>query len=860
MLQPLTLSPTASAGLAGQETRIGPYRIIRPLGQGGMGVVYLAEQTEPVRREVAIKLLTTGVDSDVIVARFETERQALAVMEHPNITKVFDAGVSEAGVPYFVMERVSGVPLTEYADAHHLGNAERIRLFTQICRAVQHAHQKGIIHRDLKPSNVLVTEEDGAPVCKVIDFGIAKATAGADTARLTQTGIAIGTPAYMSPEQITGSGLDIDTRTDIYSMGVMLYELMAGVLPFDPGTYRGLALLAQHTAVEAPPASARVAALPAEQRATLAAARGTDASGLARALQGDLDWITLKTLEKERDRRYDSAIALAEDLERHLANEPVQASPPSRSYRARKFVRRHRTGVAFVAIVAALLIGFSGAVTVQARRLARARTVAEQRQGQAEDLIGFMVGDLQSRLVTLGRLDLLDAVAVKSQAYFAAVPEAELTSGELFRRSQALRQLGEVRVNQGKLDSAMRSFRQSLALAAQLAPRDTLNGDWQLGLGASHFWVGSVHYQRNDLDSALAHFVPYLRLTEALVRRSPENRTYRLELGLANSNIGSTREAKGDLSGALEAFRAKVAIIEDLVRRDSSNLAWLANLANGYNTVAVIQRKLGDLHGAEVSHRHELALKQALVRRDTANKQYPQAVAFADAFLGELLVNEGNVIGADEPLHASRDILAMLAARDTANPDRRRLLANADRLLGFWAFESADAPQANRALESGRALIAPLAARKPVNRGWQYMLARVQTLQGSVQLEMGRAADAETSERSALAVVEAALKAKPSDQNARVATTEAALVLGEVLARSGRLVEARASWQQAFTTIDSAASASRLTDHLALLATALIRLDRIDDARPVAAEVLRRGYRRPHWLALVRQRLALPSS
>src|SRR5260221_474840 len=475
-----------------------------------MGVVYLPEQTEPVRREVAIKLLTTGVDSDVIVARFETERQALAVMEHPNITKVFDDGVSEAGVPYFVMERVSGVPLTEYADAHHLGNAERSRLSPELGRAVQHEHQKGIIHRDLKPSNVLVTEEDGAPVCKVIDFGIAKATAGADTARLTQTGIAIGTPAYMSPEQITGSGLDIDTRTDIYSMGVMLYELMAGVLPFDPGTYRGLALLAQHTAVEAPPASARVAALPAEQR-----------------------------------------------------------------------------------------------------------------QGQAEDLIGFMVGDLQSRLVTLGRLDLLDAVAVKSQAYFAAVPEAELTSGELFRRSQALRQLGEVRVNQGKLDSAMRSFRQSLALAAQLAPRDTLNGDWQLGLGASHFWVGSVHYQRNDLDSALAHFVPYLRLTEALVRRSPENRTYRLGLGPASSNIGSTREAKGDLSGALEAFRAKVAIIEDLVRRDSSNLAWLANLANGYNTVAVIQRKLRDLHGAEVSDRHELVLNQALVRRDTANTQYP---------------------------------------------------------------------------------------------------------------------------------------------------------------------------------------------------------------------------------------------
>jgi serine/threonine protein kinase len=853
---PSSYTPATSFEAGIRPTHIGPYRIISTLGEGGMGAVYLAEQTEPVRREVAIKILKIHVVSNLASARFHAERQALAVMEHPNITKVFDAGITEAGLPYFVMERVSGVPLTEYADAHTLTGAERVRLFIQVCRAVQHAHQKGMIHRDLKPSNVLVTDADGAPLCKVIDFGIAKATEGVDVAHLTETGMAIGTPAYMSPEQAQGSGLDIDTRSDIYSLGVVLYELLAGVLPFDTQRYRGIALLAQHMGADAPAPSKRVAALSREEQTRLARQCGLDAAGLQRALGGDLDWITLKALEKERERRYESANAFAEDLERHLTHEPVVASPQTGGYRLRKFVRRHRLAVSFAATVAMLLIVFSIAVSLQARRIARARAIAEVRQGQAEDLIGFMLGDLRSRLTTVGRLDVLDQVSKKSQEYFAAVPATELTAVELFRRNQALLQLGEVRVDQGDLPAAMRAFRQSLALATGLARRDTLNGEWQLGLGASHYWVGYIHWRQNDLDSALAHFVPYLHIAETLVARAPDSLKYQSELGQATSNIGSVKEAQSDLAGALASFHAAIGAKEKLVRRDSSNLEWRLSLANSFNSAGVIQRKLGDLAGAERTHRKELALKQALVRRDAANRQYLMYLALAQAYLGELLVIEGSAAAGAAALNESRANYAELAARDTANPDRRRLVANMDRLVALAALERGDVTSALRELRTARALLEPLVAHTPSNRVWQTGLARIYSLQGAALLAAGRIGEAEAAARRALSILEPALTQRRGDQIMRTAVADAQVGLGEALEGNGDAAGARNAWTRALATIDSLARAGRLTDNLALRAMALLHLGRVEDARADVQELVRRGYRRPRWVWLVRQKMS----
>ncbi len=342
---------------------IGPYKLREKIGEGGCGVVYVADQEHPVRRRVALKVIKLGMDTRQVVARFELERQALAMMDHPNIAKVLDAGATDTGRPYFVMELVRGIRITEYCDQNKLSTRQRLDLFIQVCQAIQHAHQKGIIHRDIKPSNILVTLHDGVPVPKVIDFGIAKATEGrlTEATIYTQLQQFIGTPAYMSPEQAEMSGLDVDTRSDIYSLGVLLYELLAGSTPFDASELMSQGLDAMRKTIrekEPMRPSTRFAALKGEQLTTTAKRRSADIAKLMHQLKGDLDWIVMKCLEKDRTRRYETANGLAVDIKRHLNNEPVAAFPPSRIYRFQKAIRRNKLAfVATAAVAAALLLG-----------------------------------------------------------------------------------------------------------------------------------------------------------------------------------------------------------------------------------------------------------------------------------------------------------------------------------------------------------------------------------------------------------------------------------------------------------------------------------------------------------------------
>jgi serine/threonine protein kinase/WD40 repeat protein len=375
----------------GPGTAIGPYKLLEQLGEGGMGAVFLAEQARPVQRRVALKIIKPGMDSKQVSARFEAERQALALMDHPHIAKVHDAGTTDTGRPYFVMELVKGVPITRYCDEHHLTPRQRLELFVPVCQAVQHAHQKGIIHRELKPSNVLVALYDGRPVPKVIDFGVAKAAGPrlTDKTLFTEFGQVVGTLEYMSPEQAELNQLDIDTRSDIYSLGVLLYELLTGTTPLERQRLNGTALLEALRLIreeEPPRPSTRLSA--AETLPAIAAHRGLEPRRLRGLLRGELDWVVMKCLEKDRDRRYETANGLARDLQRYLADEPVLACPPSAGYRLRKFARRHTAALTAAGLVAAVLVLSTlvsawlavRATEAEGLAAARLRTEAEARQ------------------------------------------------------------------------------------------------------------------------------------------------------------------------------------------------------------------------------------------------------------------------------------------------------------------------------------------------------------------------------------------------------------------------------------------------------------------------------------------------
>jgi serine/threonine protein kinase len=414
--------------------KITGYRILEKIGEGGMGDVYAAEQLRPIQRRVAVKIIKPGMDSREVVARFESERQALAMMNHVSIAKVFDAGTTTRGLPYFVMELVPGDSITQHCDRHRLSTRERLALFIQVCLGVQHAHQKAIIHRDLKPSNVLITLQDDVPVPKIIDFGVAKATAKqlTDKTMFTEQGQIMGTLEYMSPEQAAMSSQDIDTRTDIYSLGAILYELLVGARPFDSQELRsgGFDGFRRTIREQDPPKPSTRFGLLGGASALSAENRRTDSRMLTRQVRGDLDWITMKALDKDRTRRYETANGLAMDIARHLADEPVLASPPSATYRIGKFVRRHRAGfttaaATAVALVAGLALATYGFVTASHERDQKelALTEAEAVTEFLADMLAAVDPGKEGREVTVR--EVLDEASLTLGTAFGDQPLVE---------------------------------------------------------------------------------------------------------------------------------------------------------------------------------------------------------------------------------------------------------------------------------------------------------------------------------------------------------------------------------------------------------------------------------------------------
>ena len=614
---------------------IGPYQLVELLGEGGFGTVYRAEQHEPVRRDVALKVIKLGMDTRQVIARFELERRALAVMDHPSIAKVLDAGATETGRPYFVMELVrGGVPVTEYCDANRLTMRQRLALFGAVCGAVQHAHQKGIIHRDLKPSNVLVTLQDGAPVPKVIDFGIAKATDQSEARRtyFTEQAQVIGTPQYMSPEQAAPrGGADVDTRADIYSLGVLLYELLTGTTPFEPERLRSEAyneLLRIIREEDPPRPSTRLSALGGAELGEVAHRRRIEPQRLGRDLRGDLDWVVMKAMEKDRARRYATASALADDVARHLANEPVEARPPSVRYRAAKFVRRNRIAIGTAAVVLVAVLSGLAAMTyglVQARRgrdaallAQRVATAEKEKAQQVAQLLQAMLANVrpmraQGRDTTILR-DILDQTRQRVGAELRGQPEV---------LAEILLVIGRTYRDLALYDDAEAVIRESLELR-----RRTL-GERSAAATESLHEFANVLLDRGKVAEA----EPIVR--DVVARRRAALGADHMSVAQALNDLSYVLEKQSKLDEAVDVQREVVRVVRANVSGDHPDLA--ASL----NGMGRLLQHAGRLQEAAPVVAESLAMRQRLFGEDHTEVALSlEQVAYAQQHRGDVAAAE----------------------------------------------------------------------------------------------------------------------------------------------------------------------------------------------------------------------------
>jgi serine/threonine protein kinase/tetratricopeptide (TPR) repeat protein len=815
-------------GVAGSLVA-GRYKLLERIGEGGMGTVWMAEQREPVKRLVALKLIKPGMDSQAVLARFEAERQALALMDHPHIAKVLDGGTTDNGRPYFVMELVKGLPLTDYCDNRRLSVPDRLQLFVHICTAVQHAHQKGIIHRDLKPSNLLVTEHDGKPVPKVIDFGLAKALGAATvlTERTLHTayGTVVGTPLYMAPEQVGINALDVDTRTDIYALGAILYELLTGTTPLEKRRYQEAAweevkrLIRE---VEPPKPSLRLSS--SDALPSLAARRQTEPAKLSRLVRGDLDWIVLKALEKDRNRRYETANGLAMDVQRHLAGEPVLAAPPSVRYRLQKFLRKHRGPVLAASLVLlALLTGIAGTTWGLVEAMHQRDAADEARAKEMEQRHSAEANAKQaaaSALQEARQRQIAQAIEIKAKE--AAEEERQAKDREAKQRQAAVaaqkRAMEALRATTDDVIELLLDARPMLGPTEKAFLQATLKR-WQVfaadqgespvsrairaeGLGR----VAFLHQKLGELKLALAYNREAIRLLGKLTTEFPTVPVYRAELANAHTNLGTLLLSLGKRVEAAEQYDRALGLQEQLAAEFPADPAYRQGLARSHANLGLVFQGLGKRAEGVEQYRQALALLEQLAADFPDTPGYRDELAACHNNLGYLLQDLGKSREAAEQYSQALGLWERLAAEIPAVPAYRQGLARSHTNLGALLMPLGQRAEAEKHYRLALGLQEQLVADFPAVPTYRQELARSNYNLGNLLKAQGKGAEAEQRHRKALGLQEKLAAEFPAVPDYRHDLARSHFNLGALLHARGQPAEAEEHYRQALALLEKLAA------------------------------------------------------